>query len=391
MDDYGVRMKHSSAIVVGAGILGLALARALAAQGVRVVVFERHERAVGASARNPGLLLPLGAAEGLELEQARRSRAVWREFCEAADVWYDASGCLLPAWQEDEAAVLQEFAAAARRGDEWLGPAAARERCLLLPARGLRGALWSSEEMRVDPRVALRQLPTWLAQRYEVEFRWKHAVTRVEHPYVWSGGRRHAADVIYLTGGADLAELVPALAASGTLRLQRQSAARLVNQPEGLRLPLPLGNAALLPQLAAFAELRSLPRLRERLAQEGGSGNGLLLMQNGSGEILALPEAESGEDAGNDSLRQRRMLDAVRGLAQLPDCRLQQTWQAVHALGAGDGAIRIADGVIAVATPGAGLGMTLAFGLAEDVVAGRVRAQVLPAPPPGLRRAEAVR
>ncbi|MCQ4164634.1 FAD-dependent oxidoreductase [Tahibacter harae] len=382
-------MKHSSAIVVGAGIVGLALARALAVQGVRVVVFERHERAVGASARNPGLVLPLGVAEGPALEQARRSRAVWREFCEAADVWYDASGCLLPAWQDDEAAVMQEFAAGAHRGGEWLGPAAARERCQLLPARGLRGALWSSEEMLVDPRVALRQLPAWLADRHDVEFRWKHAVTRVEHPYVWSGGRRHAADVIYLTGGADLPALVPALSAAGAVRLQRQPAARLVNQPEGWRLPLPLGNAALLPQLAAFAGLPALPRLRERLAQEGGSG--LLLLQNGSGEILALPEGESGDDAGNDSLRQRRVLDAVRGLAQLPDCRLQQTWQAAQALGAGEGAVAIADGVTAVATPGAGLGMTLAFGLAEDVVAGRCRAQVLPVPPAGARRVEAIR
>ncbi|WP_257388644.1 FAD-dependent oxidoreductase, partial [Tahibacter caeni] len=42
-------MPHASAIVVGAGMLGLALARALALRGRRVVVFERHERAVGAA------------------------------------------------------------------------------------------------------------------------------------------------------------------------------------------------------------------------------------------------------------------------------------------------------------------------------------------------------
>jgi glycine/D-amino acid oxidase-like deaminating enzyme len=77
-------MIPSTAIVVGAGIVGLALAKALAERGCRVVVFERHERAVGASLRSPGALWLLGEANGRLLELARRSRRAWQEFCEAA-------------------------------------------------------------------------------------------------------------------------------------------------------------------------------------------------------------------------------------------------------------------------------------------------------------------
>ncbi|HSX58945.1 MAG TPA: FAD-dependent oxidoreductase [Tahibacter sp.] len=359
-------MPHASAIVVGAGMVGLALARALALRGRRVVVFERHERAVGASLRNTGAVTPLAVGDPDELDRARRSRAVWREFCEAADVWHDPCGCLVPATDTGEWALLQEYAAAGRglRELELLDPAAARKRSPWLAARQLRGALFSAEDLLVDPRVALRQLPLWLAARHEIEFRWKHAVTRISYPYVWSGGRRHAADVIYVAGGIDTTQLLPDVAAAPEAR--RHLLVRLAAQPEGFRLGAIVANAAALALGAGrdAAAAKHLPAATPALR----------LVQSGSGELLLdAGHADADLDTATGA---RPALDALKRMAELPDGHAAQLWTLPQLAASGAAsAVEALPGVIAVAAPGPdGFGMTTAFGFAEDLIAGNLRA-----------------
>src|SRR5215467_5737633 len=180
------RMEHRANLaIVGAGILGLAHAYAAARRGLSVVVFERNQRASGASVRNFGLLWPIGQPHGTMYEMALRSRAHWLEVLQEAKLPYWPDGALHLVYRDDEAAVAREFA---ERGPgmgyqcRWLDRNETFGRSSAIRPEGLLGALWSPTEVTVDPRLTLRTLPGYLRERFGVETRFGCAVQRIELP-----------------------------------------------------------------------------------------------------------------------------------------------------------------------------------------------------------------
>jgi D-hydroxyproline dehydrogenase subunit beta len=101
---------YADVAIVGAGIVGLAHALAAAKQGLKVVVFERNPRAVGASIRNFGTIWPIGQPIGSLYDRALRSRDIWLEVAPKAGFYLDRCGSLHLAYRQDEMDVLQEFA-----------------------------------------------------------------------------------------------------------------------------------------------------------------------------------------------------------------------------------------------------------------------------------------
>ena len=110
--------------VIGSGIVGLALAHALARRGRKVTVFETSTTPQGASVRNFGTLWPIGQPAGPRRTMALESLAIWREVLAGADAWSASEGSLHLAYHDDELAVLTEFAASATC--RWLHVRAAR-------------------------------------------------------------------------------------------------------------------------------------------------------------------------------------------------------------------------------------------------------------------------
>ncbi len=95
--------------IVGAGIVGLAHALAMAKRGYKVVVFERNPYAVGASIRNFGMIWPIGQPQGQLREHALKSRHIWQELASKAGFHLNQCGSLHLAYKEDELAVIKEF------------------------------------------------------------------------------------------------------------------------------------------------------------------------------------------------------------------------------------------------------------------------------------------
>jgi FAD dependent oxidoreductase TIGR03364 len=367
------------AAVVGAGILGLAHAYELARRGNRVVVFERHPRARGASVRNFGMIWPIGQPAGTLYELAMRSRERWLEVLQAAGLWHEQAGSLHLAYHDDEAQVLREFVAGAAedgRPCELLAPGEIGRRFPAVCQGGLRTGMWSPTEVCVDPRQVVAELPGWLQRTYGVSFVFGTQVLRYDRPRVITTNGEGSADRLVTCTGADYRELAPgSFAASGLVPCKLQM---MRSQPyDGrFRLGTLLAAGLTLRHYRAFAHCPTLPALVRRLDAElpeyGRFGIHVLVAQNGLGELVIGDSHEYGEAiepfdrAEIDDL----ILSYLRTFVTVPDLRIQARWHGVYVKHPSEPYVvaRPSADVLAVTGVG-GAGMTHSFGLAEQVIA----------------------
>lgn len=364
--------------VVGAGIIGLAHAYYLAARGRRVIVLERRPRAGGASVRNFGMIWPIGQPAGALYELARRSRELWLNVLQAADLWYEQTGSLHLAYCDDEAQVLREFIAAApANGYEcsWLTPSQALTKSPAIKPDHLCGAMWSAIEICVDPRASLARLPAWLHTEYGVEFAFDCAATVYDNGYVIGGGREFLANNLYVCAGEDLQTLFPIiLQNSGLMRCKLQM---MRSQPtgDGWRVGPMLAAGLTLRHYNSFQACPSLPALKERFAAELPEyvryGIHVLVSQNGLGELTLGDSHEYGAEITPFDKPEIDEL-VLRYLATFfhaPDLQIRSRWHGVY--------VKHPTAPYFIARPSAdvtiitgvgGAGMTLSFGLAEQVV-----------------------
>ena len=257
--------------IVGAGIVGLAHAYAAAKRGYKVVLFERSERAVGASIRNFGLIWPIGQSSGQLYDRALRSRETWLEVSRKAGLWCVENGSLHLAYHADELAVLEEYyktTPSAQASCHLLTPAQTIERSHAVKRDRLQGALWSSTELNVDPRQAIRTLPLWLEHEYGVELRFGTHVAGISMPYIETPAERWQVDRVFVCSGSDFETLYPReFTAAGITRCKLQML-RTVPQPDGWQLGPSLCAGLTLLHYRSFAHCASLEALRKRIETE---------------------------------------------------------------------------------------------------------------------------
>ncbi len=151
-------MSAPDVVVVGGGVVGCAVAYALAREGVAVTLLERDALASQASGAAAGMLAPLAEAEsdGPFLALGLRSLALFPDLVaelaagdSASDPEYVRCGVLRVATSDAEALDLRaRVRAFAGRGLEWWDARATRAEAPLLAER-VRGAVWSPHEAHV--------------------------------------------------------------------------------------------------------------------------------------------------------------------------------------------------------------------------------------------------
>jgi FAD dependent oxidoreductase TIGR03364 len=365
--------------VVGAGILGLAHAYHLARRGLRVIVFERHPRAEGASVRNFGMIWPIGQPLGPLYQLARRSRELWLHVLNASGLWHRQCGSLHLAYHEDEAQVLREFVAESAGQDrpcELWTPAQVTARFPAVVQTGLHAGLWSPIELAVDPRQVIAELPAWLARTYGVAFAFGtpvlgHLLPRVLTP----DGDRLVRRLVICTG-TDFRELAPgAFADCGLVPVKLQM---MRSQAFGERFQVGTHLAAglTLRHYASFANCATLTALARRLDAElpdyGRHGIHVLVSQNGRGELTLGDSHEYGDtiEPFDNPCIDELILAYLKTFLTVPNLTIAARWHGTYVKHptAAYVVARLTPQTLAITGVG-GAGMTLSFGLAEQVVA----------------------
>ena len=307
-------------------------------------------------------------------ELALRSRQVWLEVLEAMRHPYRNDGSLHLAYHDDEADVLREFAEVGPRSGyvcEWLDASAVRGRSQALEPRGLKGGLWSSTELTVDPRLIVSRLPAFLKER-GVEVRFGSPIRGIDSSMIETTSGRYQADAVIVCAGDDFETLFPEVFAGSGLTRCKLQMMRTAAQPGGWELGPSLAAGLTLRFYKAFQICSTLSKLKTRVAREKPEyerwGVHVLVSQTADGAITLGDSHEYGQcvDIFDKAEIDELILREAATFLLLPEFRIVERWHGVYSLHPEKPYFEAAPapGVRIVTAPG-GSGMTLSFGIAE--------------------------
>lgn len=374
-------MKHNKkAIVIGAGIVGLAMARSLSLKGYNVTVFERNAKAVGASIRNFGMLWPIGQPDGTLYERAVKSRNIWESICLEAGIWYEKKGSMHLAYNEMEYDVIKEYIELHHldRPVHLLNKISTTEKSNHVNPVDLKGSLFSEDEMVIEAREAIAELPSYLSAKFGVVFHFNKAISHINYPYVQSGKEKWYADEIFICSGTDFETLYPDVFGASALTKCKLQMMRFTNIGKREDIGPSLCGGLSLIHYKGFESALSLSKLKklysDNLPEYVKWGIHVMISQNQYGEFTIGDSHEYGlvHDPFDKQDINTLIMNYCEQFYSIKNLKMIQSWNGIYP--------KMTDGnteYINNPEPGVtiinglgGAGMTLSFGLAEEIVGG---------------------
>ena len=370
---------NKSAIVVGAGIVGLATARSLSLRGFQVTIIERTQQAVGASIRNFGMLWPIGQPDGKLYDRALRSKSIWKDIADSIGLWYDELGSLHVAHHQDEWQVLQELYESFKQNGR---PVTLLDKHTILEkyngvnGNGLIGGLYSATETIVDPRVAIPTVAKYLEEYLDVQFVWGKAVTNIISGKVWMGSETLEADIVCICSGADFETLYPQKFRQLPITKCKLQMLRFISNTSTERIGVSLCGGLSLIHYNSFKVSPSLPKLKARYEAELEDylqlGIHVMVSQNQKGELTVGDSHEYGLtfDPFDKTYINNLIQNYLNQFAVTHNWQLVDSWHGIYPkMTNGDTDVFLQpDKDVYIINGLGGAGMTLSFGFAEECI-----------------------
>ena len=367
--ERGTRERSADLVVVGAGIVGLSHALHAVRAGLRVVLVERDERAVGASVRNFGHVCTTAQA-GDVLDLALVAREEWLRLGRDAGLPVLEHGTVVVARTAAQARVLEEFAA--ERGDAVQPLTPARAEALLgFAPPGIVAAAHLPADLRVDPTTAAAAIAAHL-EALGVELLWRTNVLDLEPGLVRTTRGDLRAGRTVLAVGHDVDRFFPDAADDhGLVRCRLRMLE--VDSPSGAVLPAVLTGSSML-RYDGLAQQPSAAAVRAEIAADEPllleQSVNLMLTQRPDGRLVIGDTHHSGvtEDPFEDEVSDQVVLDGVGRLLGAA-LTVRRRWRGVYA-SSPKAPFLVTEPMpgVTVASVTTGIGMTTALGLARRVL-----------------------
>jgi len=370
---------NKSAIVVGAGIVGLATARALAEKGYQVKVIEKSQFALGASVRNFGMLWPVGQPDGHLYNRSVRTKAIWVDYLDAAKIPYNACGSLHLAYSKEEMNVVEDIAQFFQSKNR---PVSVIDKDTVLAnynginENGLLGALRSEDEIIIDPREGIKHLPAYLTQKYGVAFIWGTAITGVTSHAAFAGKTKYEADIVCVCSGQDFETLYPEQFKAQPIIKTKLQMMRFKHQDPNFNIGASVCGGLSLLHYKSFTASSALTKLRLKIEEEIPEylkyGIHVMVSQNNQGELTVGDSHEYALDFEPfDKTEINEMILAyLKRFMHIEQWDMIQSWNGIYPImtnGAAELFLNPEPGVYILNGIG-GHGMTMSFGFAEEMI-----------------------
>ncbi len=169
-------MKEADVVIVGAGIIGLSIAREMAGRypGARIVIIEKeNEVAFHASGRNSGVLHAgfYYSADSLKARFTRTGNRMLTDYCLEHGLPINRCGKVVVAGDESEVAGIHELKRRGEKNGVALALIDPRELSEIEPnARTVAAALFSPTTSTVDPIRVCRHIASRFPKQVEIRF-----------------------------------------------------------------------------------------------------------------------------------------------------------------------------------------------------------------------------
>lgn len=372
-------INHTEILIVGSGIVGLAHALACAKRGKKVLVIEKSLFPIGASIRNFGLIWPIGQPIGNRFESAMKSRSIWLDIIDKTGIYADKSGSLHVVHSADESEIIEEYVQTlreARLDAMFLTPEKTKIVSPKVNGNALLGSMWSPYEITVNPREAINSIADYLKNTFQVQFEYGVQGIYVNDHSLICSDRIIQFEQAYICSGENLELYTPD---KDLLRVKLQMM-RTAPQPYQWKLGPAICGGLTLLHYDSFKHISSLQQLKIRIEKEKPLyikyGIHVLISQHGNGELILGDSHEYGNtlDPFISEEINTLIIKEINRIYLIPELTIDQKWIGIYAKypGFSEYVKKIHNDITIVNGLG-GAGMTLSFGLAEEVVSGTYR------------------